>query len=116
MYHKMASLSSGVNPGDNPLLVGRGKPRFGQAAGRKGGKAMTETFVPEERPKFVEDEHLEYLDDLRDSGVVNIFGAAPYLREMYPELSKAESHQTLGYWMKTFGERRHDDLQRNTFG
>ncbi len=59
-----------------------------------------------ERPKFVEDQHLEYLDDLRDSGVVNMYGAIPYLREMYPELSKVEAPLVLGYWMKTFGERR----------
>ena len=61
---------------------------------------MSET----ERPKFVEDEHLEYLDDLRDSGVVNMYGAIPYLREMYPELNKVEASQVLDYWMKTFGK------------
>lgn len=54
-----------------------------------------------ERPEFVEDEHLLYLDELRETGVTNMFGAAPYLREMF-DLNKAEARQTLGYWMKTF--------------
>jgi len=52
----------------------------------------------------VEDTQLRFLDELRESGAVNMFGASPYLREMYPALSKAEARQVLGYWMKTFGQ------------
>ena len=32
-----------------------------------------------ERPAFVEDKHLTYLDKLRESGVTNMYGARPYL-------------------------------------
>lgn len=56
-----------------------------------------------ERPDFVTDEHLEYLDDLRESGVTNMFGARQYVQGAFPELSEKEAGAVLGYWMKTFG-------------
>lgn len=63
------------------------------------------------RPTFCTDEYLEYLDDLRESGVTNMFGAAPYLEEDFPELkdghtrpgSSPAAQAILSYWMKTFG-------------
>uniref|UniRef100_A0A6M3M443 Uncharacterized protein n=1 Tax=viral metagenome TaxID=1070528 RepID=A0A6M3M443_9ZZZZ len=58
-----------------------------------------------ERQEFIEDEHLEYLDLLRESGVTNMFGARPYLMGEYPELTKNEAGQVLQYWMRTFSER-----------
>jgi hypothetical protein len=57
-----------------------------------------------ERPAVVCDEHLDFLDDLRESGVTNMFGAGPYLRDEFP-LTKSESHAVLSYWMKTFASR-----------
>lgn len=57
------------------------------------------------RPATLKEEHLRYLDVLRESGATNMFGAAPYLREMYPELSKTEARAILVYWMETFSER-----------
>lgn len=48
-------------------------------------------------------DYFAYLDDLRESGVTNMFGAGFYLREAYPELGrKKESNAVLGAWMKTF--------------
>ena len=58
-----------------------------------------------ERPSIVLDEHLTYLDDLRESGVTNMFGAGTYLLRTFSELSQSESHDILGYWMDSFGER-----------
>ena len=58
-----------------------------------------------ERPEIVDDDHLYYLDLLRETGVTNMFGATPYLREEYPDLSRDEAQEILIYWMKTFGER-----------
>lgn len=60
---------------------------------------------PTERPSFVTDEHLEYLDDLREVGSVNMFAARPYLASMYPELTKQQSIEVLKYWMATFSQR-----------
>ena len=59
-----------------------------------------------ERPEIVEEEYLEFLDILRESGVTNMFGATPYLQEEYPELSKKEARDILTYWMNTFSERK----------
>ena len=56
------------------------------------------------KPAIVEDDHLTFLDELRESGVTNMFGAGPYLRETFG-LSRAESHEILAYWMTSFEER-----------
>ena len=58
----------------------------------------------EVRPEFVTDEHLRYLDVLRESVATNMFGAAPYLaKEFGIDLSVAR--KILTYWTKTFGVR-----------
>lgn len=59
-----------------------------------------------ERPEFVTDAHLEYLDDLRESGVINMFGAADYVARQFPMLTRTQARQVLSYWMQTFGEAR----------
>ena len=51
------------------------------------------------------EEHLLFLDDLRISGITNMFGAGPYLEETYPELSPEDAKKILVYWMETFSER-----------
>lgn len=55
-----------------------------------------------DRPDFVKDEHLEFLDELRESGVCNMFGARPYLADEFEELNQKQSAAVLAYWMKTF--------------
>lgn len=59
----------------------------------------------ETRPQIVSDEHLEYLDELRESGDTNMFGARPYLMIEFPDLSSKEAQSVLLYWMHSFGER-----------
>lgn len=60
------------------------------------------------RPDFVKEEHLTFLDELRESGVVNMFGAGEYIVDEFIvdefELDKAMARQVLAYWMKTFGQ------------
>jgi hypothetical protein len=58
----------------------------------------------DEKPEGLTDEHLEYLDELRDSGVTNMFGAAPYLVAAY-DIDTTTARKYLSYWMRTFGER-----------
>ena len=41
-----------------------------------------------------------YLDELRDSGVTNMFGAVPYLQEEFG-LDKKEARDILLTWMKS---------------
>ena len=46
----------------------------------------------------------EYLDALRETGVTNMYGAGPYVAEAF-DMDKAEAHEHLNGWMKTFKER-----------
>lgn len=48
-------------------------------------------------------EEFEYLNTLRESGVTNMFGAAPYLQEAF-DISKTEAKAILSAWMKSFEE------------
>lgn len=53
------------------------------------------------------EEVLVYLDQLRTSGVTNMFGAAPYLEARF-NMNRHEAKQALAYWMRTFGDRHKD--------
>lgn len=46
----------------------------------------------------------EFLDDVRESGAINMFGATPYLQEAF-DLDKREAREILVEWMQTFAER-----------
>ena len=48
----------------------------------------------------VEKEMFTYLDELRDSGVTNMFGAAPYLQREF-DLEKREAREILAKWMQS---------------
>jgi len=56
-----------------------------------------------ERPAIVNDEHLIYLDDLRDSGETNMFGAADYVVIEF-KISLNDARTITSYWMKSFGK------------
>lgn len=57
-----------------------------------------------EKPDIVDDEHLEFLDNLRESGITNMVGAGHFLQRKFP-LKKSEASTVLRYWMDTFSER-----------
>tara|TARA_B000000475_G_scaffold266316_1_gene255919 strand:+ start:2600 stop:4036 length:1437 start_codon:yes stop_codon:yes gene_type:complete len=57
----------------------------------------------EEIKEGVEKRMFTYLSDLRDSGVTNMFGAAPYLANEFG-LDKRTAREILAKWMKSFGE------------
>jgi hypothetical protein len=46
-------------------------------------------------------EYFSYLNVLRESGVTNMFGAAPYLQKEFG-LSKHEARDILKQWMESF--------------
>ena len=56
------------------------------------------------RPVYVTEEHLQFLDDLRESGDTNMYGARPYLEAEFPTLTGVEAAGILGYWMHSFGD------------
>jgi hypothetical protein len=45
-----------------------------------------------------------YLDDLRESAVTNMYGAAPFLAEAF-DVPKPAARLVLASWMRTFAER-----------
>ena len=45
------------------------------------------------------EEYFEFLDDLRETGDINMFGAAPHLAAMF-DLDKYESREILSAWMR----------------
>jgi hypothetical protein len=53
---------------------------------------------------MIKEIYLGFLDNVRDSGKINMIGAAPYLAETF-KLSKEESEQVLYYWMSTYTQR-----------
>jgi hypothetical protein len=50
-----------------------------------------------ERPEIVTDDHLEYLDWLREDGATNMYGSRPYLMREFPELNKNDAMTVLQY-------------------
>lgn len=58
--------------------------------------------VEEEGP--TREEVFEYLDDLRESGETNMFGARMYILQQFPMLT-AHATNLLTEWMNTFSER-----------
>lgn len=56
-------------------------------------------------PSVVDDEHLAYLDELRETGETNMYGAGAYLRSEF-DLSRRDASAVLSFWMKTFHARR----------
>ena len=57
-----------------------------------------------ERPDIVTDEHLTFLDELRESGVTNMFRSGSYVEEEF-DVSKKEASKIVAYWMNSFSER-----------
>jgi len=54
------------------------------------------------RPEFVTNKHLKYLDDLRESGITNMYGAGSYIRNTFG-VDTQQSNAILTYWMQSFG-------------
>lgn len=55
------------------------------------------------RPEGVTDDHLYYLDELRESGVTNMFGSGAYVARDFG-IKKAEAQEIVMYWMESFGK------------
>jgi hypothetical protein len=59
--------------------------------------------MSETRAANPDQQYFEFLDELRASGETNMFGAGPYLRDEFPEVTKAESYQIMKRWRDSFG-------------
>ena len=49
-----------------------------------------------------------FLDALRETGITNMYGASPFIRERFPDLNRYDANRLLCRWMETF-EARHRD-------
>lgn len=61
------------------------------------------------KPEQCKKEHLEFLDNLRERGITNMFGAVPYLMNNFAELDGKPAKEILSYWMETFSERHKNE-------
>ncbi len=50
------------------------------------------------------EEVFRFLDSVRESGAINMFGAAPYVQESFG-VDRGEAKKLLLEWMDTFAER-----------
>ena len=66
------------------------------------------------RPDYCTDEMLDYLDELKETGKVNMVGASPNLRAEFPELDKHMSHVVLAHWRDTYGIRHPEAVTTET--
>lgn len=53
----------------------------------------------------MKEQYFEFLDDLRESGVTNMFGAGPYLQDAFG-LSRLDARSIVIEWMETFSQRK----------
>ena len=74
------------------------------------GTTLTVKLDEPVRPDFVDDEILEYLDELRESGVTNMYGAAPYVEADF-DMDIRDARTALSYWMKTFSQRHPEETE-----
>jgi len=56
------------------------------------------------RSEIVSDEHLTFLDALRESGVTNMFAAGSYVEREFG-LTRHEAKEVVLYWMQSFEDR-----------
>jgi hypothetical protein len=52
------------------------------------------------------EDHLYYLDDLRDSGITNMWGAVGYLRSEFLDLTEEYATRVFLEWKDTYVERQ----------
>ena len=56
-------------------------------------------------------EFFEYLDELRELGITNMYGAAPYLVKEFG-MPKMTAYRILDDWMESFAQRDAEKLRQ----
>ncbi len=59
------------------------------------------------------EEYFDFLNDLRESGLTNMFGATPYLQAAFPELKhdRKQARDILNAWMNSFQEEEREEAE-----
>lgn len=50
------------------------------------------------------EKYFDWLEDLRKSGITNMYGAVPYLVTRFKELNEKSATEVLAFWMKHYEE------------
>lgn len=65
-------------------------------------------------PEGMTAKHCQYLEDLRSSGVTNMFGATPYLQDEF-DIDREQAVIILSFWMKNYESLQADGfMERRT--
>ena len=64
---------------------------------------MAKKITPGQREQWIE--YFSYLDNLRESGETNMYGAGSYLQQVFEELDQDNSKTVLLSWMKHFSDK-----------
>ncbi len=65
--------------------------------------AASAAFVP---PSCLTSEHLFYLDNLRESGIINMSGSPAWVARRFKGISADQADEIVQFWMNTFDLRR----------
>ena len=76
----------------------------GKRGTRSRGNNYESEFVIITIDSELKEEIFAFLDEVRLSGLINMYGAAPYVEECY-NVSITEARSLLREWMETFSER-----------
>jgi hypothetical protein len=127
--HNVVAGTLGIDMGPSPLetQLGIGTPEPAMAADAGAGVAPAvpagfeaksklvklESTAPADHPEY--QEYFDYLDELRMSGVTNMFGAGSYLQQEFG-LDKRDARDILKSWMDNFSEsvREEADFPQGT--
>jgi len=63
--------------------------------------SITQVNIP--RPDHVTEEHLVFLDELREEGEINMMGGASYLMKEF-FIPRKDAREILTYWLFSFGK------------
>ena len=61
------------------------------------------------------EEHLKYLDKLREAGDVNMLGSTPYLQQEF-DLPRLDAKHIVNHWLDTYVERHPEEMCRWDLG
>jgi hypothetical protein len=78
----------------------------------EGEAGVGDSDINFQQDKDIEEQAFVYLDELRESGVTNMFEAGSYLENEFT-MDKKQAREILLKWMNTFG-KRHPKAKRKT--
>ncbi len=100
----MAGLCLSINNKTASTKDGLIKVACGNEINLNTSKIMENTTITKQ-----EKEIFDYLNDLRDSGITNMFGATPYIVEAF-EIDKREASPILSKWMRLYNADGYENL------